>query len=59
MLVNDVDSLDIPAYGVKSKRRPAGKRSAETLCPYNEGVACNDHVCERCGFNPKRKREVK
>ena len=23
-----------------------------TACKYNEGVACTDHQCENCGWNP-------
>lgn len=24
----------------------------QTLCRYNEGVACEDHQCDNCGWNP-------
>ena len=51
-MVYDPDGPGIPAYGINTAYLP----SRESVCPYNDGVLCDDYRCENCGFNPDRKR---
>lgn len=55
-LVYDVDAPDIPAYGVTHRKAAARGKRTVSLCCFNDGVSCKQHVCERCGFNPYSKR---
>ena len=50
-MVYDPDGPGIPAYGINTVYLP----SRESVCPYNDGVLCDDWKCESCGFNPERK----
>jgi endogenous inhibitor of DNA gyrase (YacG/DUF329 family) len=29
------------------------KKESESECPYNMSVSCTDHMCGKCGWNPK------
>ena len=43
-----------------SYRKKVGKEIPP--CKYNSGVECDNHICERCGFNPtedERRRKLR
>lgn len=47
---SDPDGPGIVAYCLQRPMLQGIVKKETPSCPYNDGVACSDHKCAKCGF---------